>query len=278
MLKQCHRCHKNFSPDELKFIRGKDIYVCGDCAEEKFTQCDICHEYFSDKDLLYFDEGKSICVWCVSEDHVPCPHCGSFIPEAEAVNFHGHFMCADCKKSYFKKCGICKQQFESDDGEEVKRNNRYIKICPECLQGQYVRCENCSEYVSKTAAHEHNGKFYCPDCVDKYDDCAGCYNTFPKDQLYALNGDNYCQSCLQKIVAQMEERERRQALLNLGAVAVGLFAGTKLANWLSGNSASSGYSANSCIADRDTWLSDVEDDICDDYVGDGLDGFDGGEE
>ncbi len=314
MLKQCHRCHKEFSPDELKFIRGKDIYVCGDCAEEKFTQCDVCHKHFSDKDLVYTNNSKSVCVWCVSEKYVLCPHCGSFIPEAKAVNFHGHYMCADCKKEYFEKCGICKKQFEADDGEEVKRNNRYIKICPECLQRQYVCCESCSEYISKTATHEHDGKFYCPgcfkddfvkcqscgktvlynvaecltvcgrdlkvcpDCVNKYDDCAGYYNTLPKEQLYALNGDNYCRSCLQKVMSQMEELERRQALLNLGAAAVGLFAGTKLANWLSGSSVSYNTPSSSYNADYESFLSDAEDVIGDDYVGDGLDGFDGGEE
>ncbi len=115
----------------------------------------------------------------------------------------------------------------------------------------------------------------CPACFEQYADCDGCYDTFPKKQLSPLNGERYCKSCLQSVLAAMAESERRRAVISLGAAAAGIWAGKKLADMLSGSTVS--YNTSPSVndnADYESFVSDVEDGIGDDYCGDGLDGFD----
>lgn len=237
MPDQCHRCHKKNSPAQLKFIRGRNIYVCKDCAEEKYYQCDICREYFSQHDMIY-PESKNVCIWCISEKYLLCPHCNEFVSPQSAIEFHEHFMCKPCYKDYFGKCNICGKILEEDDLEDVSTDGKYYKICPACLTN--------------------------------YSDCVACYDMFLKTELYEVDGKRYCKTCIQGVISEMDAENRRQALLHLGAVATGLFAGVTLAKWLGGKT-----SAPLITPDNDCGLSPGYDDAFpDDYVGDGLDGND----
>lgn len=299
MKQFCYRCHQYFSQNKLKFIRGKDIFVCSDCAYEKFLECDICHEYFSENDLVYTDDDKAVCVWCVSEKYAVCPHCGIFISESDAIEFHGHFMCASCKQEYFEKCYMCGNLFEHDDLEEVTLDDDDIKLCQECLKKSHVHCETCDEKILKQNACTYKDKFYCsncyesefvkcpcclnmvphnntemitvggkdfdvcPDCIDKYNDCYECCNTFPQKKLYKWNGDYFCEECLKKLIGQMNEVDRKTALRDIAEIGSGVLAGAELLNML--NMDSKSYSSANEIIDDDD----------DEYIGDYSDGFNG---
>ena len=141
----CHRCHCKLNPKNKVQIRYKNFYVCKKCAEEKYSKCEICHQYACEEDLVYTDT-KPVCISCLCEKYVLCPHCETFIKAAAAIDFHGHLMCRKCKAEYFGTCGGCNRKVEKEELEEVRLNRKTLSLCPDCLNGKYIFCEECRDW------------------------------------------------------------------------------------------------------------------------------------
>lgn len=73
------------------------------------------------------------------------------------------------------KCEICGKEIE--DGEYVyDQEGNKIFVCQECLEEDYVQCEECGEYLLKNSGevNEIDGKILCEGCVD--DLCVEAYD------------------------------------------------------------------------------------------------------
>lgn len=65
------------------------------------------------------------------------------------------------------KCEICGKEIE--DGEYVyDQEGNKIFVCQECLEENYVQCDECGEYISKDwgVFTEIDGRLLCRDCMD----------------------------------------------------------------------------------------------------------------
>lgn len=73
------------------------------------------------------------------------------------------------------KCEKCGKEIENGEYVYDKDGNK-IYICQECLEENYVRCEECGEYLLKDwgEAKEIDGKILCENCVD--DLCVEAYD------------------------------------------------------------------------------------------------------
>lgn len=260
----CHRCHCKLNPKNKVQIRYKNIYVCKKCAEEKYSKCEICHQYACEEDLVYTDT-KPVCISCLCEKYVLCPHCETFIKAAAAIDFHGHLMCRKCKAEYFGTCGGCNRKVEKEELEEVRLNRKTLSLCPDCLNGKYIFCEECRDWKPAEKSCRWNGHVYCAECAEfhckpcdsckklvaenkieyltvkgrslevcpdclrsKYCECDFCYEFFPKNEIYTIDSEHYCAECLREAAAEWDEEQRLEALETLGAVALGIWAGKKL--------------------------------------------------
>ncbi len=259
----CHRCRRKLNAKNKIQIGYKDFYVCEECAEEKYSKCEICHRHVCEQDLV-FAGSKSVCISCLCEKYVLCPHCETFIKAANAVDFHGHLMCKKCKTDYFDVCDGCNRNVEKEELEEVRLNRKTLSLCPDCLNGKYILCDDCREWKPAETACHWNGHVYCercagfhcklcdsckklvaenkienltvkgrslevcPDCLrKKYCECDTCHETFPKNEIYTIGSEHYCAKCLREAASGWDEERRREALHTLGAVVLGLWAGRK---------------------------------------------------
>ncbi len=297
-MNECERCHRVI-PGNLCFIRGCDIQVCKDCAHEAYTKCQCCGGYFAGEDIVYPETGDAMCIWCVSDRYLICPHCCEYIRKDEAVEFHGHLMCGDCRDNYFSQCDCCHERFETTElMDAINEYGEFVRVCPSCLRKQFRRCSDCGSLAANHFVFD--GKPYCHDCGEKcwhcgemtprdrletintvdgyhdicpacyalFDQCAFCGNELPKEKLRKVNDEWYCEDCLPKYIAQLEGEEKAQAMRQLDASLVGIAAGLAIFGGLN--------MMNKRGHDQPRGLSEaqLDDGYPDDYVGDGLDGTD----
>ena len=91
---------------------GDSSSVCPSCLTKKYSKCETCGKYYSNKELYnVFDADKNktrVCASCVKEmpDLVRCQECGSYMPESMIVqaNLAGtEFMCSSCINKHADK-------------------------------------------------------------------------------------------------------------------------------------------------------------------------------
>lgn len=302
-MSECGRCHRIIQ-GKMHFIRGCNIHVCRDCAQEAFEKCQCCGGYFAEEDIIYPETEVAICIWCASERYLICPHCREYIRKDEAVEFHGHLMCENCRDAYFSLCDCCHERFETTalmDAEDEDGDS--VNVCPDCLQKKFRHCVECGSLVANYFMFE--GKAYCidcceecwnchekmpgdkletintadgyhdvcPDCYALFDQCAFCGYDRPKDKLHKINDEWYCEDCLPKYLAQLKEEERALAMQQLDATLVGTVAGLAIFRGLDLMS-KHGCGQSRGLVHEDTNEAQFDDGFPDDYVGDGLDGTD----
>ena len=296
-MSECGRCHRIIQ-GKMYFIKGCEIQVCRDCAHEAYEKCQCCGGYFAGEDLVY-PGTEAMCIWCVSERYLICPHCRDYMKKDKAVEFHGHLMCENCRDAYFSRCDCCHERFETTELTDAEdETGESVKVCPNCLRKKFRRCVDCDNLVENPVMFE--GKLYCSDCCEKcwncgkmtpinelepintadgfhdvcpacyplFDQCGLCGNEYLKAKLHEIDGAWYCEACLQKYIAQLEGEEKAQAMRQLNASLLGVAAGLAIFHGLN--------MMNKRGHDQLRGLSDAQfdDGYPDDYVGDGLDGAD----
>ena len=299
-MSECGRCHRVIE-GKMYFIKGCELLVCRDCAHEAYEKCPCCGGYFADEDIIY--PGDAMCIWCVSERYLICPHCCEYIKKDEAVEFHGHLMCENCRDAYFSQCDCCHERFETTELLDADNaDGESVNVCPSCLRKKFRRCVDCDSLVENPVMFE--GKPYCSDCCEKcwncgkmtpinelepintadgshdvcpacyplFDQCGLCGNEYLKAKLHEIDGDWYCEACLPKYIAQLEGEEKAQAMRQLDASLVGVAAGLAIFHGLNAMSKRGHDHPRSPAPADDKALFD--DGYPDDYVGDGLDGTD----
>ena len=108
-------------------------YVCRDCLNEYYSECDKCGEYEKDEDMCY------------------------------VINGHGEEVkvCEDCRDRFYTKCDKCGVYHFDDDMTKVYRPSGSAQVCPGCLSEHFEECRGCGEFYETCMLEDG----LCPDCA-----------------------------------------------------------------------------------------------------------------
>lgn len=105
----CEYCSRRLPIEEMRYISGHG-YVCENCQEENFSECDDCGDTESNDDLI--STGDSIvCSHCY-RNYSSCEHCGEVYKNDELVWVDGEddkeiLLCKDCEEALLAPCAHC---------------------------------------------------------------------------------------------------------------------------------------------------------------------------
>ena len=99
---------------------GNEDYVCQDCRDAYYVECDDCGRLVPEEDLIAVDSGnRYICEDCTGEYYV-CDHCNELVSDCYiAVNTDSITLCDYCYGYYYFTCEGCGEVYHSDDGEYI---------------------------------------------------------------------------------------------------------------------------------------------------------------
>lgn len=125
----CKDCGKLCIKHETaRRIGFPNIWVCTDCLEENYFNCNICGGYYH-TDQLELVDGDGICQECFSRYTFVCSDCGEIHLDIHRVRTNnGRQICMDCYNDAYGTCDECDGVFYM---EELIDNNG-IWLCPTC--------------------------------------------------------------------------------------------------------------------------------------------------
>ncbi len=119
-----------------------------------------------------------------------CDECGERFDEDDltwAYDGHGNEIrvCEDCLDEYYRRCEHCDEYYPVSNVTYVGD----VCVCEDCLDRHYISCDECGEYVeneeSYSAVDENGNEIeICCDCRDEYyhNECENC-------ERYIRDGD-----------------------------------------------------------------------------------------
>lgn len=122
----CTECGEWIDEDDVCWV-GDEPY-CSDCV----TYCDCCDTYDLNENMVWIDsEGRYICSDCANRYYVQCEDCYDYIPSDEAVcAADGRYICQSCFEEYYAVCNECGEVYPSSELQEL--DNCYY--CPDCYE------------------------------------------------------------------------------------------------------------------------------------------------
>lgn len=132
-----------------------------------------------------------------------CKDCGAIIDVENEyyIEIDGEYVCKDCMDDYVQ-CGDCGEWHNIENCYWIESESTYV--CEDCLDNNFVRCEDCDEYVRQDEAYLvtsiYDSDYYiCEHCRDNgnYGVCDSCGDLFHIDDLryHEGHGCDYCESC-----------------------------------------------------------------------------------
>ena len=110
-----------FDIDDMHETPNGDLY-CTSCFDERYVECDFCHEYASRDAVYSANYYEVICDDCMnSGDYVWCAECEEILASDDATSYNNEFYCDDCFDSLFQACDSCgaitpKDELTDQDG------------------------------------------------------------------------------------------------------------------------------------------------------------------
>lgn len=155
----CEKCDTsvNTRNENFKLIQDLDQYVCTDCADYHFHQCEICQKHYKDSREI---EGDHYCEDCAIDQFALCENCGDFCPAASDCEIKGDQFCSDCHNEKIRDQIKQQQQRQRDrlialdlwtkgeliQGESDEGDPFAIRFdCPLCNQSPF---DYCSDHYS----------------------------------------------------------------------------------------------------------------------------------
>lgn len=144
---------------------------------EHFNTCTLSTIKDSANLNLFTVGATPICIQCGTKhrtqdninccaDKMTCEHCGRQIAEDDGVWCGDNFYCCDCV-TYCDMCGYCEPNCR------VRYlDNYHMNVCDDCIDDNFVTCEECGEYVRDYDAvyDEETDTYYCRDCYENRED------------------------------------------------------------------------------------------------------------
>ena len=91
----CNHCGDVTCQDDCISIDGGREYVCQNCADFYYYQCDDCGEYVSAR-RLWVERNMTICDYC-SDNYCICDDCDGVIHSDHIHYMEGNYYCDDCE-------------------------------------------------------------------------------------------------------------------------------------------------------------------------------------
>ena len=169
---------------------SEDI-ICSECGEVIIRAGEEL-----DASLYEVIDGEYVCRDCVEREFVQCQDCGEYVRRDDAYAYNGNYLCEDCCDENYVTCERCGDLIHIDDAYYIESDETYV--CEDCLGLYYTRCDQCDEYVRDTEItrvftdnDRYNFRDLCPDCRDSYAwQCEECEDWFWEDV-----DDNGCCQC-----------------------------------------------------------------------------------
>lgn len=124
--------------------------------------CCQCEESFSVDDCYSTDEGY-YCEGCHEDTFAPCDNCGKTVRMENIHSICGGAVCEDCIGNYIE-CVHCSEFHGFDDITHVGIDGEVV--CKDCLEGQYIICGECGEYVSTDCITTVDEQELCEECKE----------------------------------------------------------------------------------------------------------------
>lgn len=92
----CTNCEGVFYYDELTCV--DDEFYCESCIDDICSTCDECMELFHDRDVVYTEDGRTVCNSCYEERYDRCENCGTeiYIDDDSGEYTDEGYICENC--------------------------------------------------------------------------------------------------------------------------------------------------------------------------------------
>lgn len=110
----CRDCRKVYPEEECEYHTSVRGYVCKECLQANYLQCNYCEQYYRSRDVVSDGRGNHRCDDCAGVA-VQCSRCSSFLSPENAENIAGGFYCRYCVEECFRYCHYCEGIFSRDD-------------------------------------------------------------------------------------------------------------------------------------------------------------------
>lgn len=103
-------CGEHYFVGEATEVDG-GYYVCPDCLENYYRQCEYCGEYYRERRMTYVDSEEGyVCSDCMEMYYSACDDCGEIFRNEYLTEHNGRWLCNSCLEEV--------QAQEEDDEEE----------------------------------------------------------------------------------------------------------------------------------------------------------------
>ncbi len=160
----CEGCGCVMDEDDSYYVDGE--YYCRDCVH----YCSCCHEYHRDEEHYIDSEDAYVCDNCFDEYYTDCEECGNGVDRTETYRVfnddHGWHdsVCEYCLERYYEECSDCEEYHRRSHMVEIEDD---VWVCPDCF-ARYAKCSECGKYHLKddmTKTSKNN--YICAECVEE---------------------------------------------------------------------------------------------------------------
>ena len=154
---------------------------------------------------------------CVGFNH-RCVSCECGLSDDDGYSSpSGELYCETCFHELFSYCERCDESYYSEEGGSVNVGTHEEYWCEYCITHGTTTCDECGDQCcdlknpSSTVVHSSGDREICQSC---YEQCASyceqCDTEYYDDMMTEHNGGYYCPDCLEEVKGEEEEEEEEE--------------------------------------------------------------------
>jgi len=130
------------------------------------TICAICGEEHDTDDMTLTSEGY-VCQNCLDDEFIQCERCGEWVRSEDAYEVsqswprNSEYWCESCTEWYAHRCERCEEWFAEDAGYT---DDHGTAVCDSCYNDYYRTCNECGSIIHEDDAYWTDDECYCWDC------------------------------------------------------------------------------------------------------------------
>lgn len=106
----CDDCGEDYCEDCISWVSSVQEYVCSDCLDKNYVECEECGKHYRPDDLSETQSGLHVCERCADYYYIHCEECGELVRDTEKHTYDGD--------DYCEECYMFKLEEEADDMED----------------------------------------------------------------------------------------------------------------------------------------------------------------